>query len=361
MVTDAASSDALGAVAFLSGRAAGVQQSFRVGVLSLSGFEPPRMVSSFPGGFPMAMEWNRLYCMTERGFTVMNLTDPTRPVVAGSWPNDARHIGVANGLAYLYRWGTLEVLDVGGTPKSLVRWDVPVSASAFELDGSLLSLDGSRLALGGTLQSGGGWVELVDVANPGRPVSLGGLRYPERSEVLAVGLESGLLAVLRFEYNVALNHSLELHDVTNPAAPRRLASFPLSSGMRGVHLCRGRAYVISEDEGLTIVDTRPTEGPRIEARYPGLRGTRVRVGASEAVIASGTGVRVIRALPGLAPVLRLVSDAPGKTLTVEHAPSLSSQATWSTLVVTNPPIPGVLIRDTSTEPRAFEQRYYRVR
>ncbi len=107
----------------------------------------------------------------------------------------------------------------------------------------------------------GGHLEVVDVSQPDRPVTVG-----------RVALQSSETRMVRVvdntAYVAAWDGGLQVVDVTNPAVPQLLGSFDTVGVAIGVDVAGNLAYVAAAEAGLKVVEVR-LQAPQVSA--PGLR------------------------------------------------------------------------------------------
>ncbi|NOZ69907.1 MAG: hypothetical protein GXP46_11870, partial [Deferribacteres bacterium] len=176
-----------------------------------------------------------VYAMVGSELWIFDVTDPSTPVLAGTFTDDvlasfyspAPSILVSGGLAYIAGAGTLSVVDVSdpAAPVLAGRIDIlPASyGGAYEIQIS------SNYAF---ISAGGNGLNVVDVSDPERPVFAG--LYGRRSNDVYV--EDG------YAY-VAAGESLQVLDISSPVIPVFQGFYLSEYGAYGVHASGDYAYL----------------------------------------------------------------------------------------------------------------------
>jgi hypothetical protein len=179
-------------------------------------------------------------------FAVADVSDPTQPVIVQSLP-------LSKGLDVLYPQGLAlvadeQVFDIGGlrifdvtdpaSPAEIAHYDTCPSAGGVAANGTLAAVachDGS--------------LHVVDVTVPTLPVQLGVWSDPERF------LTGHRVAFDGHRVWFAHSDGVDLVDVSDPAAPRRLALADLANSARGIDLAAdGSAWIATGVGGVYRVD-----------------------------------------------------------------------------------------------------------
>lgn len=179
-------------------------------------------------------------------FAVADVSDPTQPVIVQSLP-------LSKGLDVLYHQGLAlvadeQVFDIGGlrifdvtdpaSPAEIAHYDTCPSAGGVAANGTLAAVachDGS--------------LHVVDLTVPTLPVQLGVWSDPERF------LTGHRVAFDGHRVWFAHSDGVDLVDVSDPAAPRRLALADLANSARGIDLAAdGSAWIATGVGGVYRVD-----------------------------------------------------------------------------------------------------------
>jgi hypothetical protein len=222
----------------------------------------------------LAVQDGYVYAVSETEFIVIDARDPARPRVAGrvagldGWPVavalDGDHAFVAASQ------GGLQVFDVRD-PAS------PAQVGLFETLGPVTSVD---VAGGRAYITDGSALRVLDLSNPARPRESGALSLPgwvwrvrvsgSHAFVIDMGTgEPGGDLQTRAEES---GGTLDVVDVSDPAAPRLVATRPVPSKAE-LALAGGVAY-IAGDEGLQVLDVSTPTAPQVLGHHPWARGAR---------------------------------------------------------------------------------------
>lgn len=199
------------------------------------------------------------------GLGILDLEDPTRPVLRGSLKTRGQAKGVAlvgtTALLTDHMTG-VDFVDVSNVAK-------PSALGSYFLDGYARDVASAGLMAYAVDSPTGLYVfDLskpfdLSKAEPFEPVatqqSVTGSRV---IEVSTMPVKSGAqLAVM------AGGPALQVFDVSNPRMPRKLASFPVPGGTQRASIHGGLVYVAAGAEGLQVVDLSTPEKPRIVGTY----------------------------------------------------------------------------------------------
>jgi hypothetical protein len=211
----------------------------------------PAPLGDVPFGYASAVDaegdWAYLVKSTEGGlFAVVDVSDPALPEVVQTLP-------LSKGLDVLYHQGLALVADEQAFDFGGMRiFDVSVPASPVQLALYDVCPSAGGVAANGTraaVACHDGTLHLVDLTVPGLPVQLGVWSDPDR-------FLTGHRAAFDGD-RVWFAHSdgVDLLDVSNPAAPQRLALADLANAARGIDLAAdGSAWITTGVGGLYRVD-----------------------------------------------------------------------------------------------------------
>jgi hypothetical protein len=175
-------------------------------------------------------------------FAVADVSNPAEPAIVQTLP-------LSKGLDVLYHQGLAlvadeQVFDVGG----LRIFDVNVPASPVQIGHYDTCPSAGGVAASGTLAAVAchdGSLHLVDLTVPALPVQLGVWSDPERF------LTGHRVAFDGHRVWFAHSDGVDLVDVSDPAAPRRLAGADLANSARGIDLAAdGSAWIATGVGGL---------------------------------------------------------------------------------------------------------------
>lgn len=225
------------------------------------------------------------------GLFVLDLSDPERPAVHGSitTPGQAKNVAVSGGRAVVAdHMSGIDVID-------LTDVTAPVSLGSFYTDGYARDV-----AMFGTFAYGvdnpsGFYVLDLEHPDPLEPLgmiqSAPAPRFVEILEadpgiaVMVGGAPYDPFRVLRSQPADAVPRgALHVYDVSDPATPVPLASFPTPGGAQRVALRGSLAYVADGDAGLSVVDLSTPSDPQLAGAYRTERAVRDVAVADHAVL-----------------------------------------------------------------------------
>jgi hypothetical protein len=269
-------------VAVAGNRAYVVNYDGTLHILDVSDSAHPQLLSSYntPGNsWDVRVAGNRVYVADGiGGLLILDVSDAQHPAKLGTFSTwSAYKIKVAANRAYIAGGITgLQILDVEDPAR-------PSHLGSFTTTGAItnLALDGNRAFLvrqgswNGSATIGGG-IEIVDVAAPSHPTSLGSypIEYPYQVQVMGT-----------HAYVAALD-GLHILDVSNPGAILQLSLAGV--GYSSVQVIGNRAYALSNS--LTILDVANPAAPTIISNIPCLNyanDTAVQVVGNTAHIVGG--------------------------------------------------------------------------
>jgi hypothetical protein len=211
----------------------------------------PAALGDVPFGYASAVDaegdWAYLVKSTEGGlFAVVDVSDPTQPAIVQTLP-------LSKGLDVLYHQGLALVADEQAFDFGGMRiFDVSVPASPVQLALYNDCPSAGGVAASGTLAAVAchdGTLHLVDLTVPTLPVQLGVWSDPERF------LTGHRVAIDGDRVWFAHSDGVDLVDVSDPAAPRRLALADLANASRGIDLAAdGSAWITTGIGGVYRVD-----------------------------------------------------------------------------------------------------------
>jgi hypothetical protein len=187
-------------------------------------------------------------------------------------------LAVGNGTLGAALWdagvATVDVRDPA-SPKPLVRLDTPGQANDIALQGTLAAV-----------ADGTGGLLAVDLADPARPVSLGGLPL---DNCIAVALDG------RFAYAVSQDEGLAAVDLADPAHPVRTDLVPwegsAAAGGVSLHASGGLLFATDLYAGILIYDLQDPAHPlRISQTVPYGMPWDLAVDGDRMVVAADFGI-----------------------------------------------------------------------
>ncbi|MFI4917780.1 MAG: GC-type dockerin domain-anchored protein [Phycisphaerales bacterium JB060] len=234
------------------------------------------LVQAFPGrlnGEPGSPEYERmgdyLLGVNDQLF-VIDASDPAHPRLVRSFrPTDAGNIDyveVAGNIAWL-GGDRLIAMDLSDplSPVEIARF-----TPRFRTDDMALGVVGGRVLL--VLRSGR-LFEILDVTDPRAPVYRG-------------DFEGDSFALMAFAGGHLLLASglLEIYDLSDPDSPALLGQLTLDDMARSVDYNNGIAFVVSEPDGLTMIDVSDPTTPSVLGRYRATNAHFVRASGGVALL-----------------------------------------------------------------------------
>jgi hypothetical protein len=206
----------------------------------------PRLLGSVQTDFrsdDFAVSGSYIYASAgEDGFRVIDISDPTSPVVVGGLATTSFARNVAADGRYAY----LGVLDSG-------LWIIDVADPAHPVLQSIVPSpdDADDAAVQGNLvyfTDRGNGLYVVDVSDHTAPVVLGHLQFGRDARGIAV--QGSYAYVARTE-----GGNLYMIDVSNPAAPSLVADVDIPGGdPDGIAISGDHAYLAAGSAGLVVLD-----------------------------------------------------------------------------------------------------------
>jgi hypothetical protein len=222
------------------------------------------------------LDGSRAY-LARIGLEVVDVSDPANPRQAGrlaQFPEvdgfgfAVHDLFASGGRAYAAGYGGLRVLDVSdpeaprqvGALLTTARLGQPPEET--QVPAIAVTVSGSHAYLATSFG-----LVVADVSDPSRPRLVADAQRNE-------GTRFDALFVAEGRAYLAGRH-LEVYDVSEPAAPRRLGSYGegrgAGSGRRGLFVAGGHAYFLGDGllVGLLVIDVRDPAAPRLAGRYAG--------------------------------------------------------------------------------------------
>jgi hypothetical protein len=217
------------------------------------------------------------------GLGILDVSKPNSPVLRGAIKTPGQAKGVAlvgTKVLVADHMSGVDIVDVSSM-------DRPVILGSFFVDGYARDVASSR-TLGFAVDSPTG-LYILDPSQRGEPQAVGQLQSastPTAIEVMELpGTTPRLIAC------VVGGGSLQLYDVTEPAAPVHVTSVRMPGGRPSRVAVKGtRAYVADGREGLQVIDLSTPSKPVVIGGYKTTAPARdVAVGESLVLVAIGAG------------------------------------------------------------------------
>ncbi len=188
------------------------------------------------------------------GMSIVDVSNPAAPVVVGAvdTPGTASGVAVAGGYAYLADGSAVRVVDVTNPTRPVVAATLVTSATAVALAGSrLYAVDGLQ-------------VKTVDVSAPAAPVLLGSASAYGASRLDV----DGPVAFLASSNVTPTQGGLYVWNVA-PVAPALLANVNDTFDSRGVAVAGSLAVAAGSSRGMKVVDLADPQKPRVVGTVAG--------------------------------------------------------------------------------------------
>ena len=259
------------------------------------------------------------------GARVLDLSDPAAPRIAATFPTERNAFGVAlvGTRGYVAAYSDLYILDLSNLeqPRQLGRYRAVTPCHRVTVVNHLAFIDGANE----------GPVDVVNVADPANPVSLGNLPVRSMSSVVR---DNVLFA--------ASDEGLKVFEVSNPSAPRLLGtSADPGNGFRDIAV-QG-SYVFKSNNGgvLTVFELTDQNSP-IPVPTATAAGSTYSIVTDENYVYAANyrdglkifrnekaGLRLEAALLGEGAGFRVLNGTPTGQYVLERTTGLAAPAVWS--------------------------------
>ena len=245
------------------------------GVLEL--FPLPRSVGSVPTDFAsdVHVSGDHAYVTsTTLGLQVVDITDPSSPVLVGSvTPFGASGVHVSGDHAYVVGGVTLKVFDVSNPSNPAGVGSLVVGGNLFGID---VSGDYAYIA------SGTAGLNVVDISDPSNPLLVGSVATPDFASGVSV---SGNRAYVADNFS-----GVQVVSVFDPANPVITGSVDVGGFPWDITVAGDRAYVADGGFGLRVIDVSDPSVPVLAASLgvPGIPWG-VQVSGDRAFLTTGDG------------------------------------------------------------------------
>ncbi|MDA7655220.1 pentapeptide repeat-containing protein, partial [Akkermansiaceae bacterium] len=262
----------------------------------------------------------------QQGLTVVNVSDPESPTLAGNYDPgwDIGDVAISGGYAYLANQsGGVRVVSIAdpSNPTEVAQYITAGSARGIDVSGNYAYVaDGSGLVI-------------LDVSNPSAPVLVGTSNTPDFA--YRVDVEGG------HAYVADRAGGLQIVDISDPSSPQIVGSYSTQAGSNwstgaawGVKVEGGYAYMAASGAGLIIVDVSNPANPVLEGSYSTNVGDArgVYVLSGKAYLADGSsgssGLLVIDVTSPSSPVLVGTYDSMGSGMGVTAVGDYAYLADW---------------------------------
>ncbi|MCZ8125924.1 MAG: hypothetical protein O9304_03225, partial [Microcystis sp. LE19-114.1B] len=217
------------------------------------------------GNYAYLADWS----LSTADFKIINISTPTAPafVSQSNATDKISDVDFLNGYVYAAD-GTsgLRVIDVSNpsSPSLKSTYNSPGDAQDVKIVGNYAYVADGKSGL-----------QIVNISNPNSPVIQGNAPAPD--DVTGVkGNVTGVDIVGNYAYIISyLRESgrgeLQIFNISNPASPVRLSTFPISTNdlLYSVQVAGNYAYVAAGSRGLKIIDISNPISPTLKGEYFG--------------------------------------------------------------------------------------------
>jgi hypothetical protein len=193
------------------------------------------------------------------GLRVIDVISPTAPVEIAylPLPYGSRGVAVSGNLAYVAEvYNGLSVVDISTPtdPQEIGNYSAPGEVEAVVTTGShVYSAAGYSVP-----DSGGLWT--INVSNRSNPVVSGYYEVLDSDRVSVEGNHAYML--VSYYANMKFNNYLHVVDISNPAQPTGVSSYPLPTDEAAFDLDASNGYVyVAQTKRLVVVDVRNPTAP----------------------------------------------------------------------------------------------------
>jgi hypothetical protein len=230
------------------------------------------------------------------GLGVMDVTDPTNPVVVGTLdtPGSANALAVAGDCAYIADGDSgFYVADITDPLGATYLGDCAIAGTAWDV-----ALAGNH-AYVATDDAG---LQVIDIADPSAPVAVGEYLFPT--------LARGVAVAGNYAYVGVYTLGLIVLDISDPANPTLAGSCDTPGRAYGVTISGNYAYVADYWSGMQVIDISDPTTPVLVGDYDSPGNTRqVAVSGDWAFLADySEGLQVVDISDPLNPALAGVHD-----------------------------------------------------
>ncbi|MGD2123755.1 MAG: hypothetical protein PVJ76_18545 [Gemmatimonadota bacterium] len=200
--------------------------------------------------YAVELDGNAAYVTNNDGVLIFDIRDPGNPALIGEAPTGVTFdISVRNGLAFVVGEDGFSIVDVSDPTHPRV-----VSTYNLEGIGWAVRIDGST-AVVGTNEG----LEVLDVTNLGAPRRVGFLDLD--GDVMGLALREGLGFIGGYF------QGLRVIDLRAPADPRQVAALGAISGAESLDLHGDTLFIASHHHGIRIVDVADPLEPRLLGEF----------------------------------------------------------------------------------------------
>ncbi|MDB4542027.1 tandem-95 repeat protein, partial [bacterium] len=260
----------------------------------------------------------------QQGLTVVDVSDPESPTLAGNYDPypDIGDVAISGGYAYLANQsGGVRVVSIAdpSNPTEVFQYDTAGSAYGIDVSGNYAYV-----------ADGGSGLIVLDVSNPSAPVLVGSSNTTDFAHHVDVEGDHAYVADRA--------GGLQIVDISDPSSPQIVGSYSTQAGSNwstgaawDVKVEGDYAYVAAYGAGLIIVDVSNPANPVLKGSYStdvsDARGVYVLSGKAY-LAGSSSGLLVIDVTSPSSPVLVSTYDSTGSAMGVTAVGDYAYLADW---------------------------------
>ena len=257
-------------------------------------FEPGAKVSLLNGGpflvgsldiyaYDVYVSGNYAYLINYRTeLTVVDISDPTAPVITGSigLASTPNGVYVSGDYAYVvegevsdpgeeawYAWSGLEIIDISDPAAPKLAGSIATAGAAYDVH-----VSGDYAYVAETASYGSSWrgLEVIDIKRPASPLIVGSYKGSVNAYAVYV---SGNYAYLTIANYYGSTSGLEIIDISDPTAPTLAGSIATISSSYDVYVSGNYAYVAesqnlySDWSGVQVIDISDPASPVVVSSF----------------------------------------------------------------------------------------------
>ena len=171
-----------------------------------------------------------VYATGAEGFEIIDVTDPSKPSLAGSYPGVYGEVIVSGNYAYVLGGSSLNILDISNIASPTLLGTYNEGGRDFYLSGKYAYI--SRYS---------DYMSIVDISNPASPLLAGTYNYPAYHHGEAIGGNGKYIYLNLYRYN----SWIQVIDVSNPVNPSDVGLYilPQSRKIVDIDISGNYAYV----------------------------------------------------------------------------------------------------------------------